>query len=83
MELLQLTEDNAVEVISQFGKKIVDGKIIDPDTGDQVECRYTKVPLTIENFGGILPGSDVFISDTDTALAGYTLEFLSGNDGSK
>jgi len=77
MELLQITDDNVLDLLASFDREVIKGKIVHSKTGHQETCRYTGVPLTLKNFGGILPGSEIFISDTDTAYAGYALEFMS------
>lgn len=79
MELFELNKDNLHTTVEEFGKLIdKKGIIIDKETKEPVKCRYTSEILTVKNLGGVLPGSEIFISDTDTAYAGYVMEFLSG-----
>lgn len=82
MELFKLDKNNLPETIKQFGKIVKGGRILDAKTKEPTLCRYTNKPLTMSNLGGVLPGSEIFISNTDAAYAGYIMEFLN-EDGTK
>ena len=77
MELLEITSENVDILLNEFNKEIDgEGYIIDKDSKEKVICRYTNKPITKTNLGGILPGSNIFIDDSDIAYAGYIMEFL-------
>lgn len=81
MELLEVTENNIHSVLSCFGKSVdKSGFIVDKETKQRVQCRYTQQPLTEKTFGGVLPGSEIFIADSELAYAGYIAEFLVEGD---
>lgn len=81
MELLEINDKNVDVVLTQFGKAIdEEGFIVDKETNEKVKCRYTNRLLKKNTLGGILPGSSIFIEDSDLAYAGYIMEFLSNND---
>ncbi len=82
MELLEINDTNIIVLLEQFGKEInSEGFIIDKVTKEKVLCKYTSHELTKETLGGILPGSNVFIEDSDIAYARYVAEyFLNTND---
>ncbi len=82
MELLEINDRNVDVVLTRFGKMIdKEGFIVDKETNENIKCRYTNHSLKKETLGGILPGSSIFIEDSDIAYAGYVMEFLA-NDGS-
>lgn len=84
MELFKLDKKTLPEAVKQFGKIIgKKGELLDAQTKEPVLCRYTDKPLTISNLGGILPGSEIFISNTDTAYAGYIMEYLNEDGTSR
>ena len=77
MQLLEINKDNIDILLKEFNKEVdLDGFIIDKDTKQKVTCRYTHKPLKKDTLGGILPGSCIFIEDSDIAYAGYVMEFL-------
>ena len=77
MELLEITSDNVDVLLEQFNKELDnEGFIIDKDTKQKVLCRYTNRAIKKDSLGGILPGSNIFIEDSDIAYAGYIMEFL-------
>lgn len=81
MELLEINDANIDILLEQFNKEIdEEGYIIDKETRERVRCRYTNKELKKETLGGILPGSDIFIEDSDIAYAEYIMEFLSDDD---
>lgn len=77
MELLEINDSNVDIILDRFGKELnEDGFIIDKESKEKIKCRYTNKPLKKETLGGVLPGSSVFIEDSDIAYAGYIMEFL-------
>ncbi len=77
MELLEINDSNVDILLKQFGKETdKEGFIIDSKTKERVLCRYTHRPIKKSRLGGILPGSNIFIEDSDIAYAGYIMEFL-------
>lgn len=81
MELLEITDSNIDILLEEFGKEIDEsGFIVDKATKEHVKCRYTNKDLKRDTLGGILPGSEIFIENSDVAFAGYVMEFLSNND---
>ena len=81
MELLEINDSNIDRLLETFNKTIDEqGFIIDRETKEKVKCRYTGKYIKKENLGGILPGSDIFILDSDVAYARYVMEFLADND---
>ncbi|MBI4170189.1 MAG: hypothetical protein HY514_00705 [Candidatus Aenigmarchaeota archaeon] len=81
MELLEINESNIDFLLEKFGKEVnEEGFIIDKETKEKVTCRYTGREIKKETLGGILPGSEIFIEDSDIAYAGYVAEFLTNND---
>lgn len=84
MELLEINEDNVDTLLKQFNKEVdSEGFIIDKDSKQRVDCRYTHRSIKKDKLGGILPGSNIFIEDSDVAYAGYVMEFLSNSDGKR
>ena len=82
MQLLEINEDNVDILLKQFNKEVdSEGFITDKDTKQRVDCRYTHRPIKKDKLGGILPGSCIFIEDSDVAYAGYVMEFLSNSNG--
>jgi len=78
MEIIRITKENVEDVISTFGMIIDEsGFIIDPKTKKRVKCKYTGRELTKKTLGGVLPGSLVFIEDSDEAYSRYIVDFLS------
>jgi len=81
MDLLEINDDNVRVLLSKFGKKIdKNGFIVTADTNEKVHCRYTGNPLKVNNLGGILPGSEIFIEDSDAAYAAYIAEQLTNDE---
>ena len=77
MELLEINEKNVDVILQKFGKEIdSQGFIVDKGTKEKVTCRYTHNPLKKNTLGGVLPGSNIFIEDSDVAYASYIMEFL-------
>ncbi len=77
MELLEINSSNIDLVLANFGKSIdEEGFIIDYQSKEKVKCKYTHNFIKKETLGGILPGSSIFIEDSDIAYAGYIMEFL-------
>ena len=82
MNLLEINDDNVDILLKEFNKEVDnEGFIIDRDSRQRVDCRYTHKPIKKDRLGGILPGSSIFIEDSDVAYAGYVMEFLSNSDG--
>ena len=81
MELLEINESNIDVILKNFGKEVdQSGFIIDKETKEKVMCKYTGEEIKKENLGGVLPGSNIFIADSDIAYTGYIMEFLAVND---
>ena len=77
MEILEINEKNVDVILEKFGKETDNqGFIVDKSTKENVTCRYTHHPLKRDTLGGVLPGSNIFIEDSDVAYAGYVMEFL-------
>lgn len=77
MEILEINETNVDIILEKFGKEMdSQGFIIDKTTKEKVACRYTHHQLKRDTLGGVLPGSNIFIEDSDVAYAGYIMEFL-------
>ncbi len=77
MEILEINDSNVDLLLKKFGKEVdKEGFIIDSNTKENVTCKYTNHPIKKATLGGILPGSDVFIEDSDLAYAGYVMEYL-------
>lgn len=81
MELFEINDSNIGILLETFGKEIdPNGIIIDKATKEQVRCKYTNNILTKKNLGGILPGSNIFIENSDIAYARYIMEVLTVNN---
>lgn len=81
MELLEINDSNIDLLLQQFNLEVDEiGYIIDKETKERVSCRYTGRDIKKDNLGGILPGSNIIIEDSDIAFSGYVMEFLANND---
>lgn len=81
MQLLEINSRNTEFILELFDKELDhEGFIIDKETKQKVICRYTNNPIKKETLGGVLPGSNIFIEDSDIAYAGYVMEFLAEDD---
>lgn len=77
MKVLELNNKNIPLVLEAFGKLVNDdGYIVDRKTKKIVRCKFTNRKLTADNIGGVLPGSEIFIEDSDIAYARYIIETL-------
>jgi hypothetical protein len=75
-QILEVKPDQVELLLKKFGKQVKNGTIIDKKSGETVTCHYTGVDLTLQNFGGILPGSTIFISNSEYAMSAYVADKL-------
>ena len=54
-------------ILSLFNKKIVNGNVLELDSNEEV-MSFEGNPLTVEDFGGIKKGSEIFIEDNVVSL---------------
>lgn len=54
-------------ILSIFNKKIVDGKVLEMESNEEV-MSFEGNPLTVDDFGGIKKGSEIFIEDNVVSL---------------
>lgn len=71
-EIVEITDDNRQNVIALFEKEVDEnGYIIEPGTGERLECPYTETKVHSENFAVVsdpATGDPVFIKPTPYAF---------------
>ncbi len=75
IEVVEFSREILPQILDLFDKEInEEGKIIDRITGNVLHDPLTGVELNKDNFAGILPGSNLFISKNATSLADYIIK---------
>ncbi|MCL4326601.1 MAG: hypothetical protein M1481_07310 [Candidatus Thermoplasmatota archaeon] len=54
-------------ILTLFNKKIVDGKVFEKDS-DEVVMSFEGNQLSVDEFGGVKKGSEIFIEDNIVSL---------------
>ncbi len=75
-DAVQFDDEIIPQIVDFFGREVNEsnGLIMDMKVGDIEVDHYSGEELNSDNFGGVLPGSKIFISKNTASLAEYIRE---------
>ncbi len=60
---ITFSKEAAEDVIDLLGKTIKNGIVVEKDNDEETVPSFDQQELTLEEFGGVQPGSEIFLSN--------------------
>ena len=75
IDVIEFDDEISAHILDIFDKEINEkGNVIDKKTQEIIIDRFSEDELNKTNFGGVLPGSEIFISKNEVSIAEYISE---------